>query len=97
MTSADSTRDLFISHASVDKPTVRKIACDVCAERSPAGALFTVWLDEAEIRSGQSIPGAVNAGLETSRFFGGTLRGCVNKVKAVCGFRSMVNTQIGPS
>jgi hypothetical protein len=28
-----------------------------------------VWLDEAEIRPGQSIPGAVNAGLEASRFF----------------------------
>lgn len=65
----DSARDLFLSHASVNKPIVRKVAADICAERSTSGRSFTVWLDEAEIRPGQSIPGAVNAGLETSRLF----------------------------
>ena len=30
--------------------------------------LFPVWVDEAEIRAGESIPGKVNEGLEKSRF-----------------------------
>jgi len=62
-------RDIFLSHSSADKPVVRKIAADVEARDGRDGRRLTVWLDEAEIRPGQSIPGAVNAGLETSRFF----------------------------
>ncbi|MGH9461419.1 MAG: toll/interleukin-1 receptor domain-containing protein, partial [Vicinamibacteria bacterium] len=48
---------------------MRKVATDVCQEPSRGDQPLTVWLDEAEIRPGQSIPRAVNAGLETSRFF----------------------------
>jgi len=62
-------RDAFLSHSSADKPVVRKIAAEVEAHEGSDGHRLTVWLDEAEIRPGQSIPGAVNAGLETSRFF----------------------------
>ena len=63
------TRDLFLSHSSANKPLVRKIASDVQAHERADGARLTVWLDEAEIRPGQSIPGAVNRGLEVSRFY----------------------------
>ncbi len=62
-------RDLFLSHSSADKPVVRKIASDVQAHEGSDGRRLTVWLDEAEIGPGQSIPGAVNAGLKTSPFF----------------------------
>lgn len=62
-------RDLFLSHSSTDKPIVRKIAADVTSNKTAEGRPLTVWLDEAEIRGGRSIPGAVNQGLETSRFF----------------------------
>lgn len=62
-------RDVFLSHSSPDKPVIRKIASDIEVPAGRDGRRLTVWLDEAEIRPGQSIPGAVNSGLETSRFF----------------------------
>jgi transcriptional regulator with XRE-family HTH domain len=62
-----SNRDVFLSHRSADKDMVRELAADIEAETFGDRPL-TVWLDEAEIRPGQSIPGLVNSGLETSRF-----------------------------
>jgi hypothetical protein len=62
-------RDLFLSHRSANKEVVRVLAGDVEAETYQSRDLLT-WLDEAEIRPGQSIPAMVNAGLECSRFFG---------------------------
>ena len=62
-------RDLFLSHRDVNKPIVRQLAGDVEAELFQSRGLLT-WLDEAEIRPGQSIPGLVNDGLEISRFIG---------------------------
>src|SRR5206468_5756631 len=62
-------KDLFLSHSSADKPIVRRLAKDVESHEDRASRQLTVWLDEAEIAAGQSIPGAINAGLETSRFF----------------------------
>lgn len=59
-------RDIFLSHSSADKPTVRRIAADIAKHRCGDGRPLTVWLDEAEIRPGESIVGAVNAGLESS-------------------------------
>lgn len=50
----------FISHASPDKPTVRRIA----RELEIYGC--SVWLDEADIRVGDSIPEKVSEGLATS-------------------------------
>ena len=38
---------------------------DLCSE-SPRGDPLTVWLDEAEIRPGRSIRGAVDAGRDSS-------------------------------
>jgi transcriptional regulator with XRE-family HTH domain len=61
------TRDLFLSHSSKDKSVVRELAAAIEAETFNGRAL-TTWIDEAEIRPGESIPGKVNEGLEKSRF-----------------------------
>jgi hypothetical protein len=53
---ATATRDLFLSHSSKDKSVVREIAGAIEAE-SYGGRQVRVWVDEAEIRSGESIPG----------------------------------------
>jgi hypothetical protein len=66
---ASSARDLFLSHRSVNKPAVRDLAADIEAEPFQTRNLL-VWLDEAEIRPGQSIPSMINEGLECSRFVG---------------------------
>ena len=63
-----SFRDLFLSHSSVDKGFVRKLAGDIEAERYQDRQLWT-WVDEAEIGIGQSIPGMIENGLGISRFF----------------------------
>lgn len=63
----EERRDVFLSHRGVDKPFVRRLAADI--ESTPyLDRQLTVWLDEAEIRPGQSIPAMVNDGLERSRF-----------------------------
>lgn len=51
---------VFLSHASADKPLVRQIADGLDA------AGIEVWLDEADVRVGESIPEAVTAGLAAS-------------------------------
>jgi hypothetical protein len=53
--------DVFLSHSSKDKETVRPIA-----ERLKADGL-RVWLDSWEIRPGDSIPAKIEEGLEHSR------------------------------
>lgn len=62
-------RDLFLSHRSIDKEVVRAIAADL-GEDSSREMSLSVWVDEGEIRPGDSIPGLINAGLESSRFIG---------------------------
>ncbi|MGP8174513.1 MAG: TIR domain-containing protein [Terracidiphilus sp.] len=62
-----ATRDLFLSHSSKDKLVARELAGAIESE-SYDGRQLTVWIDEAEIRPGESIPGKVNEGLEKSRF-----------------------------
>ena len=57
----DFTYDVFLSHSSKDKPVVRAVA-----ERLRADGL-RVWLDEWEIRPGDSIPAKIEEGLEHSR------------------------------
>lgn len=62
-------RDIFLSHRSINKDIVRRLAADLEAQPFQ-GRPLTVWVDEAEIRPGQSITGLVNEGLEISRFIG---------------------------
>jgi hypothetical protein len=59
----ETTKDIFICHAGEDKEqVVRPLA------RKLGGAGISCWLDEAEVRWGESIVGKVNAGLASSRF-----------------------------
>jgi len=53
--------DVFLSHSARDKPAVRQLA-----ERLKGDGL-RVWLDEWEIQPGDSIPLAIERGLERSR------------------------------
>lgn len=60
-------RDVFLSHRGVDKTLVRDIAAAIESAEFE-GRRLTAWVDEAEIRPGQSVPGMINYGLEHSRF-----------------------------
>ncbi len=64
-----AVRDLFLSHRSANKEFARELAADIESQSYKDRPLMT-WLDEAEIRPGDSIPGAVSRGLEQSRFIG---------------------------
>ena len=55
------TYDVFLSHSSKDKAVVRAVA-----ERLRADGV-RVWLDDREIRPGDSIPAKIEEGLEHSR------------------------------
>ncbi len=60
-------RDVFISHRSNDDEFVSKLTTDIESNLYHGHNLST-WVDEAEIKYGQSITGMINHGLETSRF-----------------------------
>jgi hypothetical protein len=60
-------KDIFLSHRSTDKEFVRRLSQDIEKAVFQDRNLET-WVDEAEIKPGQSITGAVNDGLEQSRF-----------------------------
>jgi len=64
-----SSRDIFLSHRSSDKGFVHKLAADIERYEFEGRNLLT-WVDEAEIRAGQSVPGLINQGLQNSRFIG---------------------------
>ncbi|HEX2687435.1 MAG TPA: toll/interleukin-1 receptor domain-containing protein [Kofleriaceae bacterium] len=53
---------IFVSHASVDKPAVRRIA------EALRVAGHQPWLDEERILVGESIPAAVESGLRKADF-----------------------------
>lgn len=63
------SRDIFLSHRSINKDFVTKLASDIEQQEYKDHKLMT-WVDEAEIRPGQSIPGIIEKGLESSRYFG---------------------------
>lgn len=65
--SIEQHKDAFLSHRATDKEFVRKLSADIEAIPYEDGYL-TTWLDEAEIRAGNSVPGMINYGLERSRF-----------------------------
>jgi len=66
---SDKYRDIFLSHSWKDKPFVRRLQADIEAVEYK-GRKLTTWIDEAEIRPGDSITGKINEGLENSRFIG---------------------------
>lgn len=55
---------IFLSHSSVDKPFVRKLAADL------RRAGFYVWVDEAEIKVGDSLIEKIEAGIDSTDFLG---------------------------
>ena len=57
----DFKYDVFLNHSSNDKAVVRPIA-----ERLKKDGL-KVWLDDWEIRPGDSIPAKIEEGMENSR------------------------------
>jgi hypothetical protein len=67
MNSMQGSRDVFLSHRSTDKDFVRALA-DQIEKHQFRERHLTSWLDEAEIRPGQSVTGMINDGLEHSRF-----------------------------
>lgn len=54
---------VFVSHASADKPFVDRLVADLAARSIP------VWYDKLDLRIGESVPGAINAGLSASKYF----------------------------
>lgn len=54
---------VFVSHASADKPFVDRLVADLAARSIP------VWYDKLDLRIGESVPGAINAGLSDSKYF----------------------------
>lgn len=52
----------FLSHASVDKKIVRRLASDLIAHN------VEVWLDEQRIQPGHSIPDEIQKGLDASDY-----------------------------
>lgn len=60
---------IFLSHSSVDKPFVRKLAADL------RRAGFYVWVDEAEIKVGDSLIEKIGDGIDSTDFLGVVLSG----------------------
>lgn len=55
---------VFVSHSSVDKPFVERLATDLRTRES-----IDAWLDKWEIQPGDRIPGTIEAGLESASVF----------------------------
>ena len=55
--------DVFVSHASEDKAAVARPLAEQLGERG-----LTVWLDDFELRIGDSLRRKIDAGLAGSRF-----------------------------
>lgn len=56
-------RVAFLSHSSLDKPFIRQLASDLKANG------IQVWLDEQNIKVGESIPEKISQGLAESDYF----------------------------
>lgn len=54
---------VFVSHSSVDKPFVDRLVADL------AGRGVPVWYDRLDLKVGESIPGAIGAGLSEAKYF----------------------------
>lgn len=58
-----SNRRIFLSHSSKDKPFVRRLSTDL---RMMGG--ISTWIDEVEIRVGDSLIEKISEGIESSNF-----------------------------
>ena len=58
-----SAKVVFLSHSSADKPFIRRLATDLTTNG------VKVWLDEQNIRVGDSIPESIAQGVAESDFF----------------------------
>jgi CxxC motif-containing protein len=54
---------VFLSHSSIDKPFIRQLAADLTKEN------ILVWLDEQQIKVGDSINDKISQGLAESDYF----------------------------
>ncbi len=54
---------VYVCHASLDKPFVDRLVTDLAARSIP------VWYDKLDLRIGESVPGAINAGLSDAKYF----------------------------
>jgi hypothetical protein len=54
---------VFVSHASDNKAFVDRLVADLAARAVP------VWYDKFDLRVGESIPGGINEGLSSSKYF----------------------------
>lgn len=54
---------VFVSHASADKAFVDRLVADLAAKAVP------VWYDKFDLRVGESVPGGINEGLSSSKYF----------------------------
>lgn len=60
---------IFLSHSSIDKPFVRKLAADLRRNG------FFVWVDEAEIKIGDSLIEKIESGIDNTDFLGVVISG----------------------
>lgn len=65
---------IFLSHSSLDKPFVKRLAADIRQDG------FFVWVDEAEIKVGDSLIGKIEEGIENCDYLGVVVSG--NSVKS---------------
>ena len=64
---------IFLSHNSKDKPFVRKLADDLRKKE------HYVWVDEAEIKVGDSLIGKIEEGIENTEYLGVVISNNSNK------------------
>lgn len=69
---------VFISHASGDKTFVDRLTADL-AQRG-----VSLWYDKLDLRIGDSVPGKINEGLASSKYFITVLS--PRSVSLNCGF-----------
>lgn len=60
-------REVFLSHRWANKDFVRKLAADIETQTHKGRQLLT-WVDDAEIKAGQSIVAMLSEGIEKSHF-----------------------------
>jgi len=59
----NSSRKVFVSHASRDKDFVNRLVSDLAARG------VSVWYDKLDVRLGDSIPGKINSGISEAKYF----------------------------